>query len=307
MMIHPTEAVSESEAYRIMEKTVLWIERWENMLSRFRETSELSYVNDNAGKWMTISPDFAEVLQLATDAFHLTQGMFHPAVGKIMENLGYDKSFEQVIQQSGREATTARETSVITVARPPVVVLPNPDHLPFRLSFDLAQVYLMPGYHLDLGGIAKGWIVEQAAKKLWNCGLLDFILSAGGDMVCSGNNAGRPWAIGIENPQDPKNPLLTLDVQSSCVATSGTYRRTWQREETKTPVHHLINPKTSRPAHTDIVSCTVVATHLFAAEVYAKTTLLLGSEDGIDWLSKQTQRGWVLVKDTGEVIHAWNS
>ena len=290
-MVHPTEVVPEEETFQLVEKSVLWIERWEDKLSRFRDTSELSYVNDNPGKWITISPDFAQVLQLATEAFHLTGGIFHPAVGKIMEDLGYDKSFEQVT----------------TVAHPPVVVLPNPNNLPFRLSFDLAQVYLSPGYRLDLGGIAKGWIVEQVAQKFWDHGLIDFIVSAGGDMVCAGSNAGQPWAIGIENPHDSTSSLLTLDVQSSSVATSGTYRRKWQREDTQTPLHHLIDPKTSLPSDTDIVSCTVVATHLFAAEVYAKTTLLLGSEKGIDWLTKQPQRGFIIVKDTGEVIHSWNS
>jgi thiamine biosynthesis lipoprotein len=160
------------------------------------------------------------------------------------------------------------------------------------------------GLQVDLGGIAKGWIVEQGARLLIAKGYRQFVYNAGGDMVCQGSMNGRPWRIGIADPFRPADNLLVLDVESLAVATSGTYRRSWIRNGRH--MHHIVDPRTGLPAETDVVSCTVVASSLVAAEWMAKTALILGSS-AIDWLASQGARGWVMVTNTSEVKHAWNS
>jgi thiamine biosynthesis lipoprotein len=266
---------------------------YHRQLSRFDPDSEISRLNRGTGKWVPVSDSTAEILRLALALYRQSGGMFHPAVGAHLNALGYNRSFE-LVADNGDD---------------PLDNLPAPQPLasaPYILRQWQEQAWgkVTEGLQVDLGGIAKGWIVEQGARLLIDKGYSRFVYNAGGDMICQGSMNGRPWRIGIANPFRPTDNLLVLEVESLAVATSGTYRRSWIRQGRR--MHHLVDPRTGLPAETDVVSCTVVAKSLVAAEWMAKTVIILGS-GAIDWLASQGARGWVVVTNTGEVKHAWNS
>lgn len=97
---------------------------------------------------------------------------------------------------------------------------------------------------------------------------------------------------------------MVIDVQDLAVATSGTYRRQWMRCGER--VHHLIDPFLGAPAATDMISCTVVHSDLVEAEIQAKAAILLGVDLAIPWLQEQGCAAWVIVKQSGEVVHSCN-
>jgi thiamine biosynthesis lipoprotein len=266
------------------------IREHERRLSRFRSDSDVARVNAQSGTWVPVHAATARVAALALEAYEATAGLFNPCLGTWMEALGYAVSFDELPASS--------EEPVPALAPASGAVCP----LEVRESERCVRVE--PGYKLDLGGLAKGWIVEQAAVYLRSHGIHNFVVSAGGDMVCAGRNGERPWRVGIADPQEPARTLLTLDVDDLSLATSGTYRRRWERSGT--PLHHLIDPRTGQPAATDVVSCSVLHPRLAAAEVLAKTGLLLGITDGVPWLRQHAPCGWVMVTEQGRVIHAWN-
>lgn len=74
-------------------------------------------------------------------------------------------------------------------------------------------------------------------------------------------------------------------------ATSGTWRRSWSQGVER--LHHLIDPRTGRPATTDLAEVSVVAARAVDAEVHAKAALLLGSEQAPLYLAAHAQ-GWFL-------------
>ncbi|WP_026965088.1 FAD:protein FMN transferase [Alicyclobacillus pomorum] len=268
------------------------VEELEALLSRFRPDSDVSRINAAPGQWVPVHPDTVEVLRQAKQSFEETKGLFNPCLGHVLESIGYDVSFYRL-----GDHPIVNVTDALPFLAPLVC--------PFEVDTTKSEVFLQPGYKIDLGGIAKGWIVQQAADILKRQGISQFLFNAGGDMICAGTHGERPWCVAIADPFNPGGAhVLKLDVSDMTVATSGTYRRKWTFNGQT--VHHIIDPFLGIPVESDVVSCTVVHQDLVQAEVMAKVGLVLGRERGSTWLNDQTVAGWVLVLNTGEVIHSWN-
>jgi thiamine biosynthesis lipoprotein len=137
------------------------------------------------------------------------------------------------------------------------------------------SLILLPrGLELDLGGIAKGWIAEQAALLLSEFSSACAV-NAGGDMFLVGHPEGAAqWPVAIEDPLQPERDLITIQVIPGGVATSAVTKRTWKQNEILR--HHLIDPRTGEPAQTDWLSVTAIAPHTYEAEVFAKVLLIGG-------------------------------
>lgn len=263
----------------------------EALLSRFQTTSEISQINAQPGSWITVRPETMEILGLSERAYNQTNGLFNPCLGTVLESLGYSVSFEEI------HCTTPWQP----VFQNPFIA---PLHCPFRLDKLRSKVYLEPGFSIDLGGIGKGWIAKQAARVLQAHQIVQFLLSAGGDMICQGTNGDIPWCVSIADAFDPNNTVETLNISDLSLATSGTYRRKWVTGGQ--PVHHIIDPFLGMPVDSDIVSCSVIHDDLVEAEVLAKVALILGSGDGLKWLNRCGCKGWLFVKVSGEVVRSWS-
>jgi thiamine biosynthesis lipoprotein len=267
------------------------MEALESRLTRFRNDSELSHINQQTGKWIAVTKETFTILRLANEQFDLTNGVFNPFMGHVIQNLGYRVTFKDIHNQT---------QELFRIQYP---YLP-PMHSPLQLNEMTQEVRLDNGYMLDLGGIAKGWIVEQTADHLLNNGVSDFICNAGGDLVCKGTNNGQPWVVGITDPFNEDKHIFNLNVSNMCVATSGTYSRTWSKQGRK--VHHIIDPFLGEPADTDIISCTVISPSLIEAEILAKAALILGTSAAQQLFDMNKQCDWIIVKISGEVEHSCN-
>jgi thiamine biosynthesis lipoprotein len=132
-----------------------------------------------------------------------------------------------------------------------------------------------PGTRLDSGGLGKGLAADLMAAALAACGA--WAIDCGGDLRIGGlEGAERP--VDIAAP-DGGAPIHRLHVARGAVATSGVTRRAWAGG------HHLIDPRTGRPADTGIVQVTALARTGLEAEVRAKTALLAGPEQLGDTLA----------------------
>jgi thiamine biosynthesis lipoprotein len=80
--------------------------------------------------------------------------------------------------------------------------------------------------------------------------------------------------------------VLLLDMGA---ATSGTRKRAWGSD-----LHHLIDPRTGRPARTDIAEASVIARSGADAEILAKSALLLGTKEAPAFLAAHNALGWWL-------------
>jgi FAD:protein FMN transferase len=290
--VHVVDDAQTEQARQAMAEAARTMVGLESVLSRFIPDNDLDRLNRSAGDWVQVSPATSRILRRAERAFEQSGGLFNPFLGSVMEQMGYRESFERMDKlQPGRDEV--RDRAVWPT------VLQSQGHALVWSQEDETMVTLAPGIRLDLGGIAKGWIVEEAARKIAGFGLTDFVVNAGGDMVCRGENGVRPWRVAIEHPTNQNEPAITLELHSLALATSGTYRRRWKLGGRD--VHHLVDPRTGAPAKTDIVSCSVVHRDLVEAEWMAKKALLLGVDDATAWLRETDASGWVLITEKDEV------
>jgi thiamine biosynthesis lipoprotein len=154
---------------------------------------------------------------------------------------------------------------------------------------------------LDLGGVAKGWAADQAARRLAEAG--PALVDAGGDISVSGPMAdGLPWPIAIANPFAPDQSLGLALLARGAVATSGRDYRRWMRGGLEQ--HHIIDPRSGQPAQTDILSATIVAPDGPLAEMAAKVALILGSRAGLAWLDARPTLAGLLVLEDGRILRS---
>lgn len=233
----------------------------EKRFTRFTNDSELAQLNRSAGGWFEASQDMYEVIALAQQLYRQTGGLFDPAILEALELAGYDRSMDEIrLYGAG---------TVATLARPRLYYFSD-----VRLDAQNRRIALPAEMRIDLGGIAKSWIAEKAARLLsaWtDAGAVD----AGGDIFFVGSpREEKSWRVTLEDPLDPEQGLAVLKVPQGAVVTSSVMRRRWMQGGKA--MHHLIDPRTGQPAETEWLSVTVTGPHAAEAEVYAKSLLIGG-------------------------------
>ena len=243
-----------------------YIEAGERRFTRFSQDSELSHLNRSAGTWFRASADMTFVISLAKQYVEQTNGLFNPSILPDLERIGYDRSMDLIRAEEALLPPARFTQSSGLLALDELLI--NPDE---------NLIFLPHGMRLDLGGIAKGWIAEQAALILADYSLA-CLVDAGGDMFMVGLPEGESsWQIDLEDPRNPDWSLTSLNVLPGALTTSSVVKRKWKQGETSR--HHLIDPRTGEPAETDWLSVTVVAPHADMAEVFAKALLIAGPQE----------------------------
>jgi FAD:protein FMN transferase len=246
---------------------------WETTLSRFRPESELSRLNERPGRPVRASTLLLTVLDRALASARDTDGLYDPTLGRRLEDLGYDRSFE-LIPSVAAGSPPARE--------------PGGAWRAVALDRASGTVVVPPGVRLDLGGIAKGMAVDAAAAALRRAGVTDALVSAGGDLAVVGRPPGRPgWPVAVDGHDGP--PVW---VARGALATSSVGRRRWRQGDLER--HHLLDPRTGEPAAGGLRSVTVAASRCARAEVAAKAALILGPRGGRAFLAERGLSGLLL-------------
>ncbi|MGJ5800052.1 FAD:protein FMN transferase [Streptomyces europaeiscabiei] len=242
--------------------------------SRFRADSELSTLNAAEGRPVKVSPLLAEALAVALRAARATDGAVDPTVGSAMEALGYDRDFT-LVQEDDRPVR-------LTVKRVPGWSL-------VELDRATNTVTLPPGVSLDLGATAKAWAADKAAHLLARAADCGILVSLGGDTAVAGEPPAGGWRIRVQDETSPVDrlpehgPYATVGIRSGGLATSGTTARRWRRGDHD--LHHIVDPRTGRPATTPWRTVSVAAATCADANA-ATTAALVKGESAVRLLSR---------------------
>lgn len=145
------------------------------------------------------------------------------------------------------------------------------------------------GMALDLGGIAKGYASDEAARVLSECGIENACLDLGGNIVVMGEmplglfesikygKRFRPFTIGIQEPDAPRGQSgQPVTVENGSVVTSGDYERYFEKNGER--YHHIFDPKTGMPAKSGVRSATVIAKEGTVADALSTAFFVIGND-----------------------------
>jgi thiamine biosynthesis lipoprotein len=240
----------------------------DRIFSRFRPDSELSRVNAAGGAVVSVSAEFARAVLTALRAARATGGLVEPTVGAALLASGYDDDFDRL-------APDAR----------PAAAAPAGRWREVRLDGNL--LWRPPGLVLDLNGVVKAQAVDDALRAGGAR-----LVSAGGDLAVS-----APTAAGLPGGGE-------VELRAGGLATSGTSKRRWLRGGEWQ--HHLIDPRTGRPAESPWEEVTVAARSCLEADVAAKAAFLLDGA-GPAWLDERGLPGRFLAAGRATENDAWRT
>jgi thiamine biosynthesis lipoprotein len=273
------QAIGEGDAAALERAARIVLDRidaWAGRLTRFSAESELMRVNASEAALVPIGPTLTAVLDWARRAEGLTDGLVDIALldERLAAEAGVDPS---VPAAAGRRWSLRRLSSGAVVDRE-------------------------PGVRFDLDGVAKGWLADRAIAIVPGRSVL---VDGDGDIALR-VAPGDAWGVGIADPRRPGALLATLELTATDdrtrawgIATSGTSVHRWAHAAGD--AHHLIDPRTRRPAATDVVQATVLADTARVAEAFAKTAVIAGSGRAFGLLDHPDVRGVLLLTERGEI------
>jgi thiamine biosynthesis lipoprotein len=260
--------------------------RVEAVMNEWRADSDLSRLNAAAGGgWISLPSDLCEVLALARAGAERTGGRFDPTWAALADLWRFD----------GTQSEPPAEA--VLGARCPLV-----GHAGLRLEPEGAACRARlerAGMRVGLGGIAKGWAVDRAAAALRAMGIADFLVQAGGDLYAGGRRGGAPWVVAIRDPRGgPLDGLAGLAVEDAAFSTSGDTEHRFEAGGRR--YHHLIDPRTCRPAG-GARQVSVLAPSAVEAEIQGKALFVEGGEGALA-LARQAGVEAVVVDRAGRVL-----
>ncbi|MGZ0148178.1 FAD:protein FMN transferase [Kribbella sp. WER1] len=255
------------------------MDRVDKAASRFRPDSELSAVNTRAGALVPVSRLLVDLVDVSLVAAQVSGGAVDPTVGQAVIAAGYDADIETVRrrfpQQPGEPKPVAGWQQV-------------------RLNRKLAMLGVPKDCALDLGAIAKAWTADRAANvlsKRYGCGVL---VEIGGDLRAAGAPK-KPWVITVAERAGTPGVLVSL-AHGGLTTSTRTVRR-WQ-----TPTgygHHVIDPRTGRPAEGKYRTASVWAPTAVRANTFS--TALVATGDAALGRLKLAGHPARLIDEDGEV------
>lgn len=258
------------------------IKRLEAIFSSYKPDSDISKISQSAGgKPVKVSPEVIEVLDKALMISDLSNGAFDPTVGALGKVWGY--SGERKYVPSKEELAK---------------ILPLVDYHQIIVDKANNTVGLKKnGMVLNLGGVAKGYIVSKAVEALKREGVERGIVHAGGDMTVFQKDEKTPFTIGIQHPRESKL-LGEAFVFNGAVATSGDYERYFIKDGVR--YHHILDPKTGYPANKNR-SVTIIAEDPTLADGLSTAVFVMGPDKGMELIEKLKGVEGVIVDAEGKV------
>lgn len=256
---------------KVFEPSYQLINYFENLFSIYLDNSEVSQINQLAGKKaVSVSSSTFDLIKLSKKV-SLNSWGFNVAIGSLVKewNIGLDNA---------HVPNNAKVHELLKLTDPNKIVLD-----PSTNSVLLKQTNMQ----LDLGGIAKGYIADRL-KDLWHAfGVKNGIIDLGGNLLTLGKNplhSDKRWRIGIQDPWNPRGKELKVIAIPECSAvTSGVYER-YYYDGTQT-YHHILDPQTGFPLKTELMSVTVFTDQSVWGEIEA-TRLFFNPQTLIDDIKK---------------------
>ena len=259
-------------------------ERINQLMSTYIEESTISDINRRASSEAVESGDeLFDLIRRSLDVSVLTRGAFDITY----ESVGQHYDFRRRMRPDDKTVQNEKEL------------------IDFRfVELDSAKGtvrFLKDGVRINLGGIAKGYVVERGVDILRLRGAANGIVTAGGDSRLLGDRRGRPWVIGIRDPREDGKVAISLPLEDEAISTSGDYERFFDEDGVR--YHHIIEPSTGEPAG-EVHSATVFGPDAVMTDALSTSVFVLGVDEGLRLIAPLPDYESVVIDSAGQIYYS---
>ncbi|MEJ1966569.1 MAG: FAD:protein FMN transferase [Gammaproteobacteria bacterium] len=257
--------------------------RIDTLMSHYKPESELSQINARAAKGpVVVDQELFDLIKLSLHFSEITDGAFditYASVGYLYDYRKHIKPTEAQIEKA----------------------LPGVNYRHLILDEKAHSVrFAQEGMRIDLGGIAKGYAVDQCIGILQARGIQHAVVTAGGDTRIIGDRFGRPWIVGIRHPDDQSKTILRMPLVDTAMSTSGDYEHYF--DENGQRYHHIIDPKTGHSA-SKVRSATILGPTAVQTDGLSKTAFVLGADKALEIIERLPDFDAIFVRPDGKVLY----
>ncbi len=258
--------------------------RIDRLMSTYKDESEISKINRSAAQSaVPAGGELFDLIQRSLDISALTRGAFDITY----DSVGQHYDFRN--RRRPDDETVAAERTFI-------------DYRLVELDEAAGTVFFRrDGVRINLGGIAKGYVVERGATILQLRGIRHAIVTAGGDSRLLGDRRGRPWMVGIRHPREEGEVAISVPLVGEAISTSGDYERFFDEEGMR--YHHILRPSTGAPAE-GVHSATVIGPDAVITDALSTSVFVMGVEDGLTLIGTLPDYESIVIDASGRVYYS---
>ena len=231
-------------------------------MSLYVDTSDVRWINANAANEpVKVEPGLLSLLETAVEYYRETEGAFDITVGPLIRAWGF-------FAGDGRVPADEEVQSVLGLV--------GTDHI--RLDVGSSTVaFDTAGVEIDLGGIAKGYGVDCAARVLRKCSIESALINGGTSTVYAiGSPPGQDgWEVGIRDPKNADRTIDTVRLKDGALSTSGSYEKFFKLDDKL--YCHIIDPRRGFPVD-GMLSATAIAPTATASDALSTAFFIVGVE-----------------------------
>jgi thiamine biosynthesis lipoprotein len=268
-----------------IEAAINEIQRIEKLLTTFNQSSTTCKINAAAGiSPVKVEPEVLELIKRCLKFSEITQGSFDITYGSLDKSLW---NFDPNMTALPDAATAKKSVGLINFRN---VIIDEKEETVFLKN---------KGMRIGFGGIGKGYAAERAKSVLQVMGIESGIVNAAGDLTTWGYQAnGKPWLIGIADPDSIHHPFSSLNITNMAIATSGNYVKYAVIGGKK--YSHTIDPKTGMPVG-GIKSVTIIAPNAEVADALATPVMVMGITAGLHLINQLPRTSCIIIDDEDKV------
>lgn len=254
------------KAEKAIEEAIKRLNNIDDKMSAFKENSEISKINLNAGVVPEkVNKDTYFVVKNSIKYSKILEGTFDPTIRPLVKlwNIGAEKEFIPPKINIGEALKLVNYNDVILDESNHSVMLKNKKQA------------------LDVGGIAKGFAADEVRDIFYKHNIKSALIDLGGNIFALGSKEDKtPWKVGIQNPLKPRGEYVgILSVKDKSVVTSGNYERYFMKDGKR--FHHIIDPKTGYPSQSKIISATIISDNSIDGDGLSTGVYILGIDKAL--------------------------
>lgn len=270
----------------LWKKIDLMLEECERKFSLSHKDSEIRALNERKKSTVPVEPELAQMIKAGIDYGDTLNGMFDITILPLKELWGLGEGSAPLSEVPD---SVKISEALFKVNFRDISLNEEMDHITFE----------NPQTKLDLGGLAKSFVIKKVEKIIREHGFTDYLIVAGGDIAISGQrDEDTPWRIGIQHPRDRSGILAAVDLDRGAIVTSGDYERYSVIEGQR--YHHIFNPKTGYSCKKN-QSLTIWAPDVVAADILSTGLFCLPADKIIEFIEQREKIECIVVTSEGKV------